>query len=200
MRSRLGFGLLANTVALFCLGAPPQQNTHQKQKLVVLIWMESSFAVNHALDRFFFFDSLGIFSHLMGSLIKNRWQNHQYSNSIMNISPTFPKEKGGGGGKNLYVKWISGNYSAMEIHEVPLRIRVRLSRLKFGSWFLPKEENQIQKENIWECKGEATKNSTTWDTRFVNTKRTTAMGTKSSHLLCNSILWTNSEHVRPTKV
>ena len=75
----------------------------------------------------------------------------------------------------------------MEIHEVPLRIRVRLSRLKFGSWFLPKEENQIQKENIWECKGEATKNSTTWDTRFVNTERTTAMGTKSSHLLCNSI-------------
>ena len=45
----------------------------------------------------------------------------------------------------------------MEIHEVPLRIRVRLSRLKFGSWFLPKEENQIQKENIWERKGEATK-------------------------------------------
>ena len=145
MRSRLGFGLLANTVALFCLGAPPQQNTHQKQKLVVLIWMESSFAVNHALDRFFFFDSLGIFSHLMGSLIKNRWQNHQYSNSIMNISPTFPKEKGGGG-KNLYVKWISGNYSAMEIHEVPLRIRVRLSRLNLGLGFCQRRKIRFRKK------------------------------------------------------
>ena len=98
------FGLLANTVALFFLGAPPRQNTHQKQKLVVLIWMESSFAVNHALDRFFFFDSLGIFSHLMGSLIKNRWQNHQYSNSIMNISPTFPEREGRGGGWKFICK------------------------------------------------------------------------------------------------
>ena len=45
----------------------------------------------------------------------------------------------------------------MEIHEVPLRIRVRLSRLKFGSWYLPKKENQIQKENIWERKRRSNK-------------------------------------------
>ena len=66
-------------------------------------------------------------------------------------------------------------------------IRATLSRLNFVSWFLSKKENNFHKKNIWERGGEATKNSTTCDARFMNRNRTTAMGTESSHLLCNSI-------------
>ena len=140
MRSRLGFGLLANTVALFFLGAPRRQYTHQKQNVMVLIWMESSFAVNHALDISFFFDSLGIFSHLMGPLIKSLWQNHQYSNSIMNISPTFPKEK--------RIKKYVGNtskwdYSAVEIHEVPTGFEICVSV------FAKEGKSDTQRKHLW---------------------------------------------------
>ena len=51
-----------------------------------------------------------------------------------------------------------------------------------------------------ERKQKKRKTSTTHDARLVNRNRAIVMGIESSHLLCNSMSWTNLEHVNLIKV